>query len=54
MDKILHAQYSGEISPAEQYRPMLEQYIALWKKQYQNYQDFMGKLGSPLDFRCFG
>ena len=49
MDKILQALYGGEIYPAEQFRPMLEQYIALRKKQYQNYEDFIKRLGSPLD-----
>lgn len=49
MDKILQALYGGEIYPAEQYRPMLEQYIALRKKQYQHYDDFIKRLGSPLD-----
>lgn len=49
MDKILQALYDGEIYPAEQYRPMLEQYIAPRKKHHQNYEDFVKKLGSPLD-----
>lgn len=49
MDKILQALYDGEIYPAEQYRPMIEEYIVQHKKQYQNYEDFIKKLGSPLD-----
>lgn len=49
MDKILQALYDGKIFPAEQYRPITEEYIALWKKHYQSYEDFVKKLGSPLD-----
>lgn len=28
---------------------MIEEYIALRKKHYQSYEDFIKKLGSPLD-----
>lgn len=49
MDKILKALYEGELYPAEQYRPMTEEYIALRKKHHQSYEDFIRKLGSPLD-----
>jgi hypothetical protein len=49
MDKILQALYDGEIYPAEQYRPMIEEYTVLRKKQYQKYEDFIKKIGSPLD-----
>ncbi len=49
MDKILQALYSGEIAPAEQYLPMIEEYKALRKKQYEHYEDFIKKIGSPLD-----
>ena len=49
MDKILHDLYNGEINPIEQYRPMTEEYKALREKQYQHYEDFIKKLGSPLD-----
>ncbi len=49
MDKILQALYSGKICPQEQYRPMIEEYNTLMKKNYQNYQDFIKKIGSPHD-----
>lgn len=49
MDKILQALYNGELYPAEQYLPMIEEYKALRKKQYENYEDFIKKIGSPLD-----
>jgi hypothetical protein len=48
MDKILQALYDGKIFPAEHYHPMTKEYITLWKKHYQNYEDFVKKLGSPL------
>ena len=49
MDKILQALYDGKIYPAEQYRPIIEEYTTLRKKHYQNYGYFIKKLGSPLD-----
>ncbi|SHJ30776.1 DUF6809 family protein [Hespellia stercorisuis] len=49
MDKILKALYEGEIYPAEQYLPLIEEYKDLWKKNYQKYEDFIKKVGSPLD-----
>lgn len=54
MDKILQSLYNGNVYPADQYRPLLEEYAALWKKQYEHYEDFIKKIGSPLDkeFEC--
>jgi hypothetical protein len=49
MDKILRALYDGKIFPAEQYRPVIKEYIALWKKHYQSYENFVKRLDSPLD-----
>lgn len=49
MDKILQALYEGKLCPAEQYRPIIEEYKILRKKQYKHYEDFIEKLGSPLD-----
>lgn len=49
MDKILQDLYNGEIYPADQYRPKIKEYQSLWKDQYQHYEDFIKKLGSPLD-----
>lgn len=49
MDKILQALYNGEIFPAEQYRPLIEEYKILRKKHYKHYKDFIQKIGSPLD-----
>lgn len=46
MDKILQALYSGQIYPAEQYHPSIEEYKILRKKHYE---DFIKKIGSPLD-----
>lgn len=49
MVKILQALYSGEIYPAERYRPLIEEYKILRKKHYEHYEDFIKKIGSPLD-----
>ena len=49
MSKILQDLYNGEIYPAEQYLPKIEEYSALRKKHYEHYEDFIQKLGSPLD-----
>lgn len=49
MKNILRALYDGEISPAEQYQPMIEDYKIIRKKQYEQYTEFIKKLGSPLD-----
>lgn len=49
MDKILQDLYNGEIYPAEQYLPLLDEYKILRKKQYTHYEDFIKKIGSPLD-----
>lgn len=47
--KILQALYNGEICPKEQYAPMAEEYYALRKKHFEHYEDFIKKIGSPLD-----
>lgn len=44
MDRILQQLYNGEIYPAEQFNPMLDEYKELRKKQYQNYADFIKEL----------
>lgn len=49
MNDILKQLYSGEIYPEEQYRPILEEHKALQRKQYKKYEDFISKIGSPLD-----
>lgn len=49
MDDILKQLYNGEIYPEEQYHPILEEHKKLQKKQYQKYEDFISKIGSPLD-----
>lgn len=49
MDKILQKLYNGNVYPADQYSPLLEEYRAMWKKQYEHYEDFIKKIGSPLD-----
>ncbi|WP_027398820.1 DUF6809 family protein [Anaerovorax odorimutans] len=49
MGKILKALYDGKLYPAEQYQPMTEDYIVLLKNHYENYENFIEKLGSPLD-----
>lgn len=49
MSTLLQQLYNGEIFPAEQYRPFLEEYKVMRKKQIENYDSFIQKLGSPLD-----
>lgn len=49
MEKILYALYNGEIFPAEQYQPLIEEYKILRRKQCEHYEDFIKKIGSPLD-----
>lgn len=49
MDTILKQLYNGEIYPCEQYRPVMEEYKAMRKKQMENYDIFIKKLSSPLD-----
>lgn len=48
-DKILQDLYHGKLAPAEHYRPLIEEFSALQKKHYQHYDEFMKKIGSPLD-----
>lgn len=49
MNEILQALYNGEIFPAEEYVPKIEEYKALRKKQTENYEEFIKKIGSPFD-----
>lgn len=49
MSTLLQQLYNGEIFPAEQYRPFLEEYRVKRKKHLENYDSFIQKLGSPLD-----
>lgn len=49
MSTLLQQLYNGEIFPAEQYRPILEEYRLMRKKHMENYDSFIQKLGSPLD-----
>lgn len=49
MSEILRALYYGEISPAEQYLTKIKEYEIIRERQYQHYEDFIKKLGSPLD-----
>lgn len=49
MYEILRALYDGEIQPAEQHRPMIDEYTAVYKSNYEHYAKFVEKLGSPLD-----
>ena len=49
MNKILQDLYDGKIYPAEQYRPLIEEYEILQKKQFEHYEGFIKKIGSPLD-----
>lgn len=44
MDKILQQLYNGEIYPAEQFLPLMEEYKELRKKQYTHYADFTKEL----------
>lgn len=49
MSTLLQQLYNGEIFPAEQYRPFLEEYKVMRKKHMENYDSFIQKLDSPLD-----
>jgi hypothetical protein len=50
MGKILQGLYGGEIYPAEKkHRSRMEEYRKLWKEYYKNHEDFIKKIGSPLD-----
>lgn len=49
MGKVLQALYGGEIYPERQYRPKIREYEKLWKEYYKNHEDFIKKIGSPLD-----
>lgn len=48
MNTLLQQLYNGEIYPAEQYRPILEEYKAMRKKHMENYDNFVEKLDSSL------
>lgn len=48
MSTLLQQLYNGEIFPAEQYRPVLEEYKAMRKKHMENYDNFVEKLDSSL------
>lgn len=48
MDEILKRLYNGEIFPAEQYIPELEEYKAKRKQRYKNYESFIEKIDSNL------
>lgn len=49
MDNIIKQLYNGELYPAEQFRPMQEEYIKKRKSINSHYEDFIKKLGTPLD-----
>jgi len=44
METILQQLFNGEIYPAEQFRPLVEEYMEIRKKQYEHYVDFIEKL----------
>ena len=48
MNTLLQQLYNGEIYPAEQYRPVLEEYKVMRKKHMENYDNFVEKLDSSL------
>ena len=48
-DKILQDLYHGKIAPEEHYKPLIEEFCAHQKKYYRHYDEFMKKIGSPLD-----
>ena len=49
VQKVLQDLYHGDICPEYQYQPILDEYKKLREKQYKNYDDFIKKVGSPLD-----
>ena len=44
MNTLLQQLYNGEIYPAERYRPLIEQYREMQKKQHCHYDDFVKEL----------
>lgn len=44
MQTILKQLYDGDIFPAEQYLPLMEEYKKARQKQYQHYEDFVKEL----------
>ena len=48
-DKILQDLYHGRISPEEHYKPLIADFITHQKEYYRHYDEFMEKIGSPLD-----
>ncbi|WP_027399170.1 DUF6809 family protein [Anaerovorax odorimutans] len=53
MESILLQLYNGEIFPAEQFRPKMEEYVKMRKEHYHNYEDFTKKL-KELDPALYG
>lgn len=49
MSTLLKKLYNGEIFPAEQYDHFVEEYRIIRKNQMDNYDNFIKKLGNPLD-----
>ena len=49
MNTLLQQLYNGKIYPAEQYHPVLEEYKIMIRRQMENYDNFVQKLGNPLD-----
>lgn len=48
-DKILLDLYYGRISPADHYQPLIEEFCTLQRRHHQHYDEFVEKLGSPLN-----
>lgn len=44
MQTILKQLYDGDIFPAEQYLPLMEEYKKARQKQYQHYEDYVMRL----------
>lgn len=44
MDTVLQQLYDGKIFPAEQYRPLLEEYRKLRQAHYKHYEEFILEL----------
>mgnify|MGYP006949204838 CR=1 FL=1 len=54
MKSLLLQLYDGEVFPAEQYTPKLEEYCKLRREHYKHYEEFINQLKvlePPLDKR---
>lgn len=46
MDTVLKQLYEGTLFPAEEYKPLLNEYKEIMDKQFKHYDDFVNKLNA--------